>query len=167
MIKKINQLIFASAILLHVSGCSLVQANTQHPKGYETYITPGEQFKHSSFSTINNDIVELGDTRKLIILFATWCSDSQRTLKELQASPLINDPTIQIIAIGRNEQRETLEEFNQEYNLPFALVADPSREIYSQYANAGIPRLILLDKSNNVVKTLIGEQPNIIDELNW
>ncbi|MBD1582718.1 TlpA family protein disulfide reductase [Pseudoalteromonas sp. S16_S37] len=167
MIKKVNHLIFASALLLNISGCATVQADSQPPKNYETYITVGDNFKHNAFTTINGDNIELGDKRKLVILFATWCSDSQRTLKELKASPLINDPNLQIIAIGRNENNESMAKFNEEYQLPFALVADPEREIYSQYANAGIPRLILLDEQNQVVKTLIGEEPNIVDKVVW
>ncbi|NOU53011.1 TlpA family protein disulfide reductase [Pseudoalteromonas sp. JBTF-M23] len=167
MIKKVNHLIFASALLLNISGCSTVQADSQPPKNYETYITAGDNFKHRSFTDINGDKIELGDKRKLVILFATWCSDSQRTLQELKASPLINDPNLQIIAIGRNENNESMAKFNEEYQLPFALVSDPEREIYSQYANAGIPRLILLNERNQVVKTLIGEEPNSIDKVIW
>jgi peroxiredoxin len=57
--------------------------------------------------------------------------------------------------------------FNQEFELPFALIADPERAIYQHYANKGIPRLILLDEQNKVVKTLIGEQANVIEKVIW
>ena len=46
-------------------------------------------------------------------------------------------------------------------------MSDIDRSYYNQVANAGIPRLILLDYNNNVVKTIIGEIPNTIDYLVW
>ncbi|BBN80064.1 hypothetical protein PA25_00490 [Pseudoalteromonas sp. A25] len=167
MIKKVNHFILTTALLATMTGCSTVYADSAPPKNYETYITKGERFKHNTFTAINGEKVALANKRKLIILFATWCSDSQRAMNELKASPLINDKNLQIIAIGRNENNESLAKFNDEYQLPFALIADPEREIYSQYANAGIPRLILLDEHNQVVKTLIGEEPNVIDKILW
>ncbi|OHU84613.1 MULTISPECIES: TlpA family protein disulfide reductase [Pseudoalteromonas] len=167
MINKVHKLLIATAILAGISGCVSSQTDSSHSKGYETYIAQGEQFKHDHFTSTQGETIELKADRKLVILFATWCSDSQRALKEIKASALVTDPTLQIIAIGRNEDGETLDKFNDEYQLPFPLVADPEREIYSQYANAGIPRLILLDENNKVVKTLIGEEPTIVDKLVW
>jgi thiol-disulfide isomerase/thioredoxin len=169
MIKKVSQAVIGALICSVFTGCSTVASPTAtHAKGYETYIKQGQAFKHTNFVDINNQSVSLNpNKKKLILLFATWCSDSLRTLDELKASPILYDPTIQIIAIGREHNNETLQKFNQQLLLPFQLVADPERTIYKQYANKGIPRLILLDNDNTVVKTLIGEQANIIDQVIW
>ncbi|WP_105166554.1 TlpA family protein disulfide reductase [Pseudoalteromonas sp. T1lg23B] len=167
MINKVHKLCIATAVLIGMSGCVSSHTVPSNDKGYETYIAQGEPFKHNRFTSTQGETIELNGTRKLVILFATWCSDSQRALKEIKASALVTDPTLQIIAIGRNEDKESLDKFNDEYQLPFPLVADPEREIYSHYANAGIPRLILLDENNLVVKTLIGEEPTIVDKLVW
>lgn len=140
---------------------------TTNDKGYQTYIHAGEHFKQNTFTDIDNQEVKLGDNKKLVILFATWCSDSQRVIKQIQASPLINDTQLQIIAIGREETTQSLTQFAQDYNLEFSLIADPERAIYSQYANKGIPRLILLDEHNKVIKTLIGEDPNTLQQVVW
>lgn len=138
-----------------------------HDSGYETYIKEGEPFKHDTFTTIENKTVKLSKGKKLVILFATWCSDSQRVIKQLQQSTLVHDPALQIIAIGREENAQTLTKFKQDYDIDYSLIADPNRAIYSQYANKGVPRLILLDEQNKVVKTLIGEDPNTLQKVLW
>ncbi|KAF7767493.1 hypothetical protein PCIT_a4388 [Pseudoalteromonas citrea] len=169
MIKKASNVLIGALLCGVFTGCSAVTSPpVASNKGYETYIKQGQVFKHTGFTDINNKPVSLDpNKKKLVLLFATWCSDSLRTLNELKASAIINDPTVQIIAIGREQTRETLKKFNQDFALPFELVADSERTIYQQYANKGIPRLILLDKTNTVVKTLIGEQENIIDQVIW
>lgn len=137
------------------------------PKGYETYVNIGENFSQTHFIDIYNNDVRLGEKKKLVILFATWCSDSQRLIKQLQQSPLSKDPQVQIVAIGREESAATLMQFKQEYNIAYSLIADPQRAIYNQYANKGVPRLILLDENNHVIKTLIGEDPNSLQKVSW
>ena len=163
---KLVTLSLAMFSLLSLSSCSAVSEHA-HSKGYETYIQQGETFKHSSFTDINNEPVVLGKKQKLIILFATWCSDSQRTFKELKSSPLYTNSELQIIGIGREESAESLKEFNEEYQLNFKLVSDVNREIYSQYANKGIPRLILLDTNNKVIQTLIAEEENSLTKIKF
>jgi len=102
-----------------------------------------------------------------VILFATWCSDSQRTIKQLLASPLVQQEKLTIVGIGREETTESLQKFASEYNVNFPLISDEKREIYAKFANAGIPRLILVDENNKIVKTLIGEDPTTIEKVIW
>lgn len=168
MINKLSATLISTLLCANLSGCNTVTEPVNVDSRYETYIQVGQAFKHTHFNNIKGAPITLNPNKnKLVILFATWCSDSQRTLKELQASPLLHDSSVQIIAIGREENSTTLSKFNIDYQLPFDLVADPDRAIYKQYANKGVPRLILLDKHNNVVKTLIGEQANILDQVIW
>lgn len=166
MIKTITSTILAA--VLTTTGCaSTNHIPTPHPKGYETFINAGETFKHQNFTNIKNEPISLSQKRKLVIFFATWCDDSQRLLKQLKNSKLINDDKLQIIGIGREEDNNSLTSFNKEYQLPFDLISDPKRQIYQTYANKGVPRLILLDNKNRVVKTLIGERIDILDEVTW
>lgn len=167
MFEYFKKSVLIVSIALTLNGCAATQSIDSPPKGYETYIVQGDDFKHISFTDINGKTITLNDKKKLVILFATWCSDSKRTLRELKASPLIANQNIQIIGIGREETTKSMTKFNQEFDLPFTLVADPERAIYQHYANKGIPRLILLDEQNKVVKTLIGEQANIIEQVVW
>ncbi|MFC0119244.1 TlpA family protein disulfide reductase [Pseudoalteromonas xiamenensis] len=155
--------------LLGLMFCTTACSSTApHPKGYETYVAKGDKFKDMTLTSIQGDTVSFDQNKKkLIVLFATWCSDSKRTLRELKASPLISDPTLEIIAIGREESTASLSEFKDSFGVPFTLVADPDKAIYSHYANKGIPRLILLDEQNRVIDTWIGETPDTVSQIKW
>ncbi|KZN60310.1 TlpA family protein disulfide reductase [Pseudoalteromonas luteoviolacea] len=168
MIKRRINTALISAVCLSIAACGTTESNTPNP-AYETYIGVGETFKHTHFQDITGRTVDLTQQagNKLIILFATWCSDSKRTFSELNASSLVNDDTLTILAIGREENSNSLTEFAKNYRVTVPLIADEERKIYSQYANKGIPRLILLDENNRVVKTLIGESENIIEQVTW
>ncbi|MCG7537465.1 TlpA disulfide reductase family protein [Pseudoalteromonas sp. OOF1S-7] len=167
MIKRLAIVALTATLGSQLSACNATPLPASHEKGYETYVNPGDSFKHTQLTNIDGQSIMLARGNKLIILFATWCSDSQRTLNELKASALLADPGIQIIAIGREEDAETLKAFRDSFGIDFQLVADPDRAIYRQYANKGIPRLIMLDEHNRVVNTLIGEQPGIIKQVRW
>lgn len=46
-------------------------------------------------------------------------------------------------------------------------MTDEKRTIYKQFANAGIPRITLVDENNVIVQTLIGESQRAINEIVW
>ncbi len=166
--KKIITII--TATLLLTSACKSTTETTEYvaPK-YETYVSLGQTLPLDELITIKNQTINLQEKgkRKLVILFATWCSDSQRTIKQLLASPLAQQKDLTIVGIGREETAESLEKFANEYHVNFPLISDEKREIYAKFANAGIPRLILVDEDNNIVKTLIGEDPATIEKVTW
>lgn len=132
---------------------------------YVTFIKPGESFKHSQFTDIENYIVQLKNKKKLIILFATWCADSQRTIEQLQASPWVNNSELQIIAIGREENSTSLAQFKRDYHLNYPLISDENRTIYNAYANKGIPRLLLLDEDNRLIQEENSEDVYALERL--
>ncbi|MBQ4812755.1 redoxin domain protein [Pseudoalteromonas luteoviolacea] len=168
MIKRCINTATIGAFCLSIAACGTTESTTPNPT-YETYISHGETFKHTHFQDVSGRSIDLSQKpgNKLIILFATWCSDSKRTFNELNASELIHDDTLTILAIGREEKPDALIEFAKNYRVTVPLIADEDRQIYNQYANKGIPRLILLDENNRVVKTLIGESENIIEQVTW
>lgn len=165
-------LILTSLFILMTTGCAnnaALDTAQQQKTEYLTYVKVGDKVPVTHFIDTQGNTIDLSKSRnnKLLILFATWCHDSQRTIKHLTASDIYLSPNVDIIGIGREESNATLDKFAKEYELNFALVADTDRKIYNQFANTGIPRLILLDADNNVVKTLIGETDNVITEVIW
>ena len=159
------KLIFTSLLILIITGC----ATTENQSQYLTYVKTGDNVAVTQFVDTQGNTIDLAESNnnKLIILFATWCHDSQRTMKHLVNSNLHLSPNVDIIGIGREETPASLDKFADEYELNFPLVADTDRAIYSQFANSGIPRLILLDAGNKVVKTIIGETENAITAVVW
>lgn len=154
-----------SLFILVMAGC----ANHNKPPEYLTYVQIGDKVPISRFVDTQGNSIDLtqSNNNKLLILFATWCHDSQRTMQQLANSDLHLSPNIDIIGIGREENADALTTFAAKYELNFPLIADEDRAIYSMFANSGIPRLILLDPDNKVVKTIIGEKENTIEEVVW
>lgn len=164
--------ILALSALLALAGCTQTLEHTQSTPvtvKYETYVKAGQTFPITQFTDTQgqNITLEQGEKRKLVILFATWCSDSQRTIAQIMSSPLASQPDLQIVGIGREENKASLDKFAAQYEVNFPLIADENRAIYRQFANAGVPRLILLDEQNQIRKTLIGEDPKTIDAVVW
>lgn len=153
-------------LLLCLTACATTK---QEKIDYLFYKNAGDAFPIDKIIDIQGNEVDLKNPnkRKLVILFATWCSDSQRALTALNTSDILQDPELEIIAIGREDTLEKLVTFKQEYNLKFNLAADPKREIYSKFANAGIPRFIMVDKNNLIIDHLIAEGENQIDKIHW
>lgn len=116
---------------------------------------------------IDGHTIELAQTgrRTLLVFFATWCHDSQRFMHQLQRSDLVGKT--RIVAFGRGESVEALQRFRAEYKLPIRFVSDPNQTYYQQVTNQGIPRIILLDEQNTVVKTFLGEIPDALAEVQW
>lgn len=120
-------------------------------------------------TTIDGQNIDLTnpDKRKLVILFATWCSDSQRAMKALHESDILNQEDLQIVAIARENTVEEIEKFRQERNITIDLVADVDRSIYKQFASAGIPRFVMVDKNNLIVNEVLAEGENQIELIQW
>ncbi len=123
----------------------------------------------SSIVDVNGKTIDLAtkEKRKLVILFATWCSDSNRALKALNQSALLNDPTIEIVAIAREETNEAVIKWREENNIKVPLATDVDRSIYKQFAIGGIPRLVTVGKNNKVIKMNLAEGENQLKLIQW
>lgn len=162
--------VLALTLISFLIGCSVTQNNNQPVKEkYQTYISTGQSFPIENLIDIDGKEITLNNSKqkKLVLLFATWCHDSQRTIKDILDSDLAKDNKLQIIGIGREETNESLAKFKKEYKVSFPLVSDPNKSIYMQFANTGVPRLLLLDENNKLVKALIGEDKRTIDRIIW
>ncbi|PAJ73752.1 redoxin domain protein [Pseudoalteromonas sp. NBT06-2] len=157
-------------LIAFLMGCSSTGNGNQPVKEkYQTYISAGQNFPIEKLIDINGSEIHLNkiNKKKLVLLFATWCHDSQRTIKDILASDLVKDHNLIIIGIGREESNESLAKFKNEYQVSFPLISDPNKDIYKQFANIGVPRLLLLDENNKLVKALIGEDQRTIDRIIW
>jgi peroxiredoxin len=136
---------------------------------YQEFIHSGDTLPIASIVDLNGNAVDLADPskRKLVILFATWCSDSNRALKALNKSPLLNDPSIEIIAIAREETHEDVIKWRDEHHINVPLATDTDRSIYQQFAVGGIPRLITVNQNNEVIKMNLAEGQEQLKLIQW
>ncbi len=166
-------------LMLAVSGCTTTTHTTpasspiaeqvvQKPK-YETYVKVGQTLPVTQFQTIDGKTIDFiqSKNRKLVILFATWCSDSQRAMKALHESSILQQENLEIVAIARENTPEEIEQFKLERDIVIDLVADIDRSIYQQFASAGIPRFIMVDENNRIVGEALAEGENQLDLIQW
>ena len=145
-----------------------IATSPEKPK-YEEFVVSGQVMPIESVVDVNGETVDLAatDKRKLVILFATWCSDSNRALKALNQSELLDDDFIEIIAIAREESAETVKEWRDEHSIKVPLAADPDRSIYKKFATAGVPRFITVSSDNKVIKMNLAEGENQLRLVEW
>lgn len=141
--------------------------NISKPK-YEEFVSANSALPISQITDIDGNKVELlnGKNKKLVILFATWCSDSNRALKALNNSDILKDPNIDIIAIAREETKETVSKWRALNNINVPLAADPDRSIFKQFAAAGIPRMITVE-NGRIIAMNLAEGENQLDQIVW
>jgi peroxiredoxin len=164
-----------------LAGCqSIYTAQTTIPKKekspVEQSIPKHQEFIHSGdilpiqyIVDIKGNTIDLTNNkkRKLVILFATWCPDSNRALKALNESPLLNDPAVDVIAIAREETNEDVIKWRDKNNIRVPLATDVNRSIYQQFAVGGIPRLITVGKDNRVIKMNLAEGQEQLKLIQW
>ncbi len=85
-----NILSIFAIFLLFLTGCSnAVDSKTVRPPSL-ALLAPGAVQPLQRLTDIHGQTIRLDqpEQRKLLIFFATWCSDSQRAIRQIQASAL-------------------------------------------------------------------------------
>ncbi len=90
----------------------------------------------------------------LIVLFATWCGPCQGELAHINSElyPRFKDnPDFRLLVIGREHTEEELKEYNKKKKFLFPLYPDPTREVYTFFADKYIPRTYLFGKDGKLI----------------
>jgi peroxiredoxin len=66
------------------------------------------------------------------------------------------DKKFAMIALGREHSNDELKPFRQKNKFTFPMAGDTRREIFSRYAEAYIPRSLLIDPSGRVIAQVVG-----------
>lgn len=177
MFKSISKLLAFCGVLISISACQNTNQNiTQteetiqqsHSKFFE-FVNTGDTLPIKIITTIDGKEIDFSrsDKKKLVILFATWCSDSNRLLKAMNNSPLLDDETIEVIAIAREEDKETVKTWRQDRNIKVQLAVDKDREVYKKFASGGIPRIITVAENNEIIKMNLAEGSEQLKKIIW
>jgi peroxiredoxin len=157
-------------LLCTLTGCSTAAPTAKTaPLPVQPVLTVGAELPFTTVTAIDGQIIALDQPNKrvLLIFFATWCSDSQRAMRQIQASHLVQQSDVQIVGVGREETIKSLQQFASDYQLSFPLVADSDRRLYQQFAQSGVPRLVLVDKNRRIVRSLLAEVPEVLPLIQW
>jgi len=150
------------------SSSSPSQTTAEKPK-HQEYLHSGDKLPINAIENIEGKKVVLQGSKKqkIIILFATWCPDSNRLIRSLNKSPILHDDNIEIIAIARGESKATVSAWRDklELNVPFAV--DEDKSIYKQFASGGIPRIITVNANNEIIKMNLAEGQEQLSLIEW
>jgi peroxiredoxin len=165
--ERMKNLIGLLIIVSLLTGCA--SNGMIHPPKYQEFINSGSLLPITQVESIDGEVFRLDHTgrKKLVILFATWCSDSNRALEALNQSDLLLDDRIDIIAIAREQTNDVVAQWRDEKGIKVTLASDPDRSIYKQFAAAGIPRFVMVDENNKIIKMNLAEGENQLDMIEW
>lgn len=154
------------ASLFTASGCFSTPASTSH-ENTTNYLSTGDSFPVASVTNLKGEIVKL-DTpykKKLIILFATWCHDSNRLIKAFEKTNILSDSNIEVIAISKMESYAVVKAWQQKKNIKTPLALDKNGKIYHQFAATGLPRIVTVDENNKIISAKLADDPNPKNQL--
>jgi len=158
-----------TCLWLTISACKTTGALQAESEKYPEYIITGDQLPISTITTIDGVEMNLhrSDKKKVVVLFATWCTDSNRLMKALNNSTILADKSIEIIAIAREEDENTVKSWRDKRGINIALAVDEDRSIYKKFAGGGIPRIISVDEDNIVIKMNLAEGEAQLNKIVW
>ncbi|MBU2892084.1 TlpA family protein disulfide reductase [Colwellia sp. D2M02] len=136
---------------------------------YPEFVHSGDILPIREITSLEGKTISLQQVgkKKLVILFASWCSDSNRLLKALNNSPLLADDTIEVIAIAREENKATVKAWQQAHNIKTPLAVDIDRAIYKKFASGGIPRIITVAENNQIIEMNLAEGNEQLSQIVW
>lgn len=152
------------ALTFTLSGCAS-QAAAPEKVEMRALLTQGDSFPVDSVEDIEGKVHAIGhkDKKQVVMLFATWCSDSMAALETLRRSPLLQRQDVEILAIAREQDKAHLQVWSKEKGFSLTFAADPKRELYRQLATAGIPRFIEIDSNQRIVQHVLAESPDALE----
>lgn len=136
----------------------------------ENYIEIGDKLPDF---TVKNDVEEELNTEQLkghvtlLVFFMTTCPDCERELPKIEGiwEQLHENTDFKLVTISRAETASAVNKYWEKnaFKMPFYL--DPTREVFSLFANSTIPRIYLVNRENIVTWMAIEETELTTEQL--
>ena len=105
------------------------------------------------------DSKELKGKVIMVNFFATWCPPCKKELPVLQkniAEKYKSNPDFVLVVLGREHNMDEMIKYASETGLKLPFAPDIERKIFSLYAEASIPRNVIIDKNGKISYQSIG-----------
>ena len=127
-------------------------------------VDSGETFPSFTLNTLEAKQVSLdsvvAENKYVWVNFwATWCGPCRREMPMM--SELYNefsDKGFEILAISVSEEKETIQEYLDEYPVPFTVLMDPNGELAQKIKVQALPTSFLIDSTGAVQRLGVGIQ---------
>jgi peroxiredoxin len=127
-----------------------------------TLTKPGDISPTFNFNPAKDKTANLTDYKgKLVLLdfFATWCPPCRLELPRIQKEvweKYKDNPKFALLVVDREEGWNIISPFKEKNGFTLPIVPDEKRKIFSLYATAYIPRIVLIDENGKIIYQSIG-----------
>lgn len=156
-----RRIMLCVAMILALSSC--IGEEDEYTHENTSIVTVGDKAPDFTVELLSGESITLSRLQEkslMLIFFSTTCPDCQAQFAEMQQLVSQSEPRFRIIAISREESRETTAAFIQKYGLNVDVGIDPDRSIYERYATRFVPRNYLIDSSGTIKALTVEYLPN-------
>ena len=135
-----------------------------------TRIHVGDMAPDITFTTLEGENFTSESLRGKVVLinfFATWCGPCNAEIPHLNTELFekIKDEDFFMVGIGREHVADSLKHFVDKKDILYPIAPDPKREIYSNFADAYIPRNFVIGKDGKVLFQCVGFEQKDFDKM--
>ena len=156
-----------SCLLLFLALSGFAQAQ-QRPG---SVLTLGSQVPDFRFSATPDSMTHLAAYRGKVILlnfFATWCPPCNAEFPHLEKeiwAQYKDRPDFVLLAFGREHNWKEVKAFAKQKQVTFPVYPDPYRNVFKLFAQAYIPRNVVINAEGKIIYESIGYKPREFERL--
>jgi peroxiredoxin len=155
------------------SACLLTLLLSEQPGKTEEMVSDvkvGQEAPLFTVHTIEGIQIDTAALKGKIVLlnfWATWCAPCRIEMPRLENEiwSKFKGSQFVMVAIAREETDEQLVAFRKKSSYSFPMASDPKREVYSKFANAGVPRSYVIGVDGKVVYHSVGYSESDFEQL--
>ena len=158
MIKRL--FIFLTTLPLLAISCS---SDNEEPQEYISYIAVGDQTPQFQVTHVDGTLLrssELSGKRVMIVFFIVSCPHCRSLMPVIEEVWLTvkESGNVAIIPVGRGERAASVVTYWESEGFTMPAYADTDRLMYDKFAEAGVPRIYMMDENGTVIWSALGEE---------